>query len=124
MKPLPLILALAAITLAPYSGSYAAQPKAAAKGKPAKAAAAKVIASCDVPEIGTCLDFTDKAKEKSETLCDSLQKKPEPKACAGSFVGSCEYPDGYFRRFYKTGGAAWPVKDAQNECKEKGGAWR
>jgi hypothetical protein len=122
MKLLWIPVALLCIGLA-SQGLAAQKNKVKKTDTKAPASTAKIIASCDVPEVGTCLDFTDKGKEKSETLCASLQKKPEAKACSGDFSGACEFSDGYFRRFYKAGAAAWPVKDAQNECKEKGGTW-
>ena len=119
------LVSMVLMSIVALSQAGAAAPKAAPKDKKAAPATTgpKIIASCDVPEVGSCFDFTDKAKEKSETLCASMQKKPAASACAGDYMGSCEFPEGYFRRFHKSGAEAWEPKAAQDDCKQRGGSW-
>jgi len=126
MKRAARFLPVIVISLLAVSQAFAAAPKSTAKDKKASsgATASKIIASCDVPDVGSCYDFTDKAKEKSETLCSSMRKKPVVTACTGEFIGSCEFPEGYFRRFQKSGSEAWELKAAQDDCKQSGGTWR
>lgn len=104
--------------------AVAGEPKQKNAKAPKAAEGPKIVASCDIPEVGSCYDFTAKAKEQSDDLCESLGGKAVPKPCTGDVLGSCEFSSGYFRRFHTSGPGAWSLKMAQDDCKEKEGTWR
>jgi hypothetical protein len=94
------------------SGEMAAKPA----GEGEKAAAVKIVASCD-HGMSVCTDHVDEATSKEECregMDGTLKSTPCPTA---GVVGSCTLPKGQIRRYYSTGESPAEPAYAEGHCK-------